>query len=84
MNSVREIKRKVAGLWGRRLGRLTLGLVVVALLAATFGGLTEPNGSSNTVLAGPGGAQGNDRLPGTEEFGLSKRELVKSIGLSNS
>ena len=71
-NVVRKIKATPAGLRGRS------GLIIGILLIAG-GGLQLLNSSANTPSASPGSLNGKDRLPGTEEFGLSKRELVKSI-----
>ncbi len=81
-NVVRKIRAIGPGLQSRRPGLLTFGafgLMIGILAAASSGGLKPPSPSANALAASSGSAAGQDRLPGTEEFGLTKRELAKAI-----
>ena len=78
-NAVRKIRAIDARLQSRRVGLLALGLVIGILVAACGGGSQSPDPSANTPAASPASATVQASLPGTEEFGLSKEELVKSI-----
>ena len=62
-----------------RSGIWTLGLVLALFLAACNGNSTSPTASANTPEASPGNATAQSGPPGTEEFGLTKEELVRNI-----
>ncbi len=85
-NVVRKIRGIAAGLLGdalrgksRRVGLLAFGLVIGILMAACGRSSQSSDPSTNTSAAPPGSTTSQDALPGTEEFGLSKEGLVKSI-----
>ncbi|MBI3241987.1 MAG: hypothetical protein HYZ49_06805 [Chloroflexi bacterium] len=77
MKTVRNVVRKIIALSAKlqsyRTDLLTLGLVF-ALLVAACG-----NGSTPTLAVSQGDAAGQPGKPGTEEFGMTKEELVRNI-----
>jgi hypothetical protein len=89
MKTIRKVVRKIrtvaVGLprqdlrQSRRVGLLAFGLVIGILVAACGGGLRSPEPSTNLPATSQGDATGQAALPGTEEFGLTKEELVTSI-----
>ena len=58
---------------GKVVGFLALGLLIAFLAAACSGGSGSTASSANPA------ASGQQNRPGTEEYGLSKQELVQSI-----
>jgi hypothetical protein len=62
-----------------------MGLIIGIFLAGCAGGLALPDQSNNAAAAsedeaaGPAGAEGEDSLPGAEEFGMTREELVQNI-----
>lgn len=75
-NVVRKISTKTARLRNNRAGLLIVGLVagtvVVGLLLVSECSATLPIVSDLKIII-------QDALPGTEEFGLSKKQLVRNI-----
>jgi hypothetical protein len=63
----------------RRHDLLTLGLVMALLCAACSGSSPSPASSTNAPPTGPGEVATPSGPPGTEEFGLTKEELVRNI-----
>lgn len=86
---VQKIRDRATMPKSRRVGALTLCLIIGALLVACGGGSTPPDQSTNTPAASQGSAtgqdevsgteEGQDEVPGTEEFGLTEEELVESV-----
>jgi hypothetical protein len=74
---VEKIRTTAARLQSRRVGVLALGILIGILVAACSGNLTIPNPS--TSADGQDSEEEEVDLPGTEEFGLSREELVTSI-----
>jgi hypothetical protein len=74
---VEQIRTIATRLKSRRIGILALGVVIGILVAACSGNLTIPNPS--TSADGQDSEEEEDDLAGTEEFGLSREELVTSI-----
>ena len=74
---VEQIRTIAARLRSHRVGVLALGMVIGILVAACSGNLTIPNPS--TSADGQDSEEEEDDLAGTEEFGLSREELVTSI-----
>jgi len=68
-----------AGRQSGRIGLLTMGLVFALLVAACNGSSISPTPLTNTPAASQGGATRQPGPPGTEEFGMTKEELVRSI-----
>ncbi len=75
-NVARKIKARTAGRQSDRVGLLTIGLVLALLVAACGNGSTSP---APTPAASQDGATGQPSKPGTEEFGMTKEELVRNI-----
>ena len=78
-NVVRKIKAITAGRQSDRVGLLTIGLVFALLVAACGSGSTSPTPLTTTPAASQGGATRQPGPPGTEEFGMTKEELVRNI-----
>ena len=78
-NVARKIKTITAGRQSDRVGLLTIGLVLALLAAACGSGSTSPAPLTTTPAASQGGATGQPGRPGTEEFGMTKEELVRNI-----
>jgi hypothetical protein len=74
---VEKIRTIATRLQSHRVGVLALGMVIGILVAACSGNLTIPNPS--TSADGQDSEEEEDDLAGTEEFGLSREELVTSI-----
>lgn len=73
---VRKIKAITQGRQSDRVGLLTIGLLFALLAAACSSGSTALTPLTNTPAASQSDAT---RAPGTEEFGMTKEELVRSI-----
>jgi hypothetical protein len=71
-NAVRKISAVIAKLRNYRTRLLMLGLALALLVAACNGGSTAPTSTSTP-------ATGQTIKPGTEEFGMTKEELVRNI-----
>ncbi len=78
-NVVRKIKAITAGRQSDRVGLLTIGLVFALLVAACGSGSTSPAPLAATPATSQGSATGQPGRPGTEEFGMTKEELVRNI-----
>jgi hypothetical protein len=76
---VQEIRTVAARLQSARVSPLSLGLVVAIVVAACADGLPSPTPLANTPAANQASATKQAGPPGTEEFGLTKEELVRSI-----
>lgn len=74
---VEKIRTIATRLKSRRIGILALGVVIGILVAACSSNLTIPNPS--TSADGQDSAEEGGDLAGTEEFGLSREELVTSV-----
>jgi hypothetical protein len=74
---VEKIRITATRLKSRRIGILALGVVIGILVAACSSNLTIPNPS--TSADDQDSAEEGDNVAGTEEFGLSREELVTSI-----
>jgi hypothetical protein len=72
---VKKIGIVAASLQSRRVGVLALGVVIGILAAACSGAIANPSTSADSQ----DGAEETDNLAGTEEFGLSREELVTSV-----
>lgn len=90
MKTVQNVIRKIRGIAARllgdalrgksrRVGLLAFGLMIGILMAACGRSSQSSDPSTNTSAAPPRSTTSQDALPGTEEFGLSKEGLVKSI-----
>lgn len=80
MKTDRTFTRKIrAQITGRRIGLLAIVLTIGLLMISTGSGWNFLSDSTEMVTLGLATVMGQDRLPGTEEFGLSKRELVTHI-----
>lgn len=85
MKIVQTIVRKISAGWSRGAGLLAVGLFAGIFLAGCAGGLALPDPSTHAAAASeeeaadPAGAESEDSLPGTEEFGMTKEELVQTI-----
>ena len=74
---VGKMRTIAARLQSRRVGLLALGVVIGILVVACSGNLTIPNPSTSADSQDSAEEAGNPT--GTEEFGLSREELVTSI-----
>jgi hypothetical protein len=63
----------------KRVSLLVFGLFVAMLMVACGGGLASTDQPANTPAAGEGTPASQNALPGTEEFGLTREELVTNI-----
>lgn len=89
MRIVQIVLRKINGVSGTRsrgAGLLAVGIFAGILLVACGRGLAAPaqpaagaQAASEEEAADPAGAESEDSLPGTEEFGMTREELVQSI-----
>ena len=83
MKTVRQIGRKtraiISGLWRRRIALLAVVLAIGITMIVTGSGLDMLCYSGEKLLIELEGTISQDHVPGTEEFGLSKRELVQKI-----
>ena len=77
MRIVRNVMRKIKAITTRRqsnrTGLFTIALVLALLVAACGNGTTSAPPSANTPATSQAGR------PGTEEFGMTKEELVRNI-----
>ena len=82
---VREIIARAAALQNRSVGPLVLCLIMCVLLVGCASDSTLADQSTNAPAPTQGGETNEenpaspDSLPGSEEFGLTKEELVRSI-----
>lgn len=76
---VQEIQTTVAKQRSAWVGLVMLGLVVALLITACNGGSTSSASATHIPEANQGTATPQSGPPGTEEFGLTKEELVRSI-----
>ena len=84
MNSDQTFIRKIRAALSkpiiRRTGLLILALAAIGIfLFSTSSGRNVLSDSTEMLVMGVASVTGQDRLPGTEEFGMSKRELVQNI-----
>ncbi|MBC8446524.1 MAG: hypothetical protein H8D78_02130 [Chloroflexi bacterium] len=63
----------------RRVGLLSLGLVLVVLLSACGGGSTPANHPTNTPAVSQGGNAGQGGARGDSEFGLTEAEVARRV-----
>src|SRR5574341_503269 len=79
-NAVRKTEAITAERQGNRAGLLTIGLLLALLVAACSGGSTPSTPlTTNTPAASQANTTRQPGAPGTEEFGMTKEELVRSI-----
>lgn len=81
MTTFRNVMGTIKSITRRRewISRLTITLVLGVLVTACNGGSASPTSLTNTPTANTGDATPPSGPPGTEEFGLTKEELVRNI-----